>query len=106
MSDYYDKDGSPLTLLEWAKKFESKAHKRVALDKVGPHNISTVWLGLDHSFTGPPPLIFETMVFSSDQSENDRQERYSTLALAVAGHKAIVAELAENEAHKADHAEP
>lgn len=51
--------------------------------------VSTVFLGLDHSLEGNPPLLFETMVFGG---ENDSyQKRYSTWDEAMEGHTHVVA---------------
>lgn len=48
-------------------------------------SVSTVFLGMDHSFGGGPPLLFETMIFGGN---HDRyHERYSTWAEAEAGHE-------------------
>lgn len=65
MLEYYDKDGSPLETLEWARKLENYEYKRVANEVViGRYRVSTVWLGLEHGTDGKGrPLIFETMVF-------------------------------------------
>ena len=52
-------------------------------------HVSTVWLGLDHSYDGGPPLIFETMVFGGGLDLE--MERYSTEAEALAGHAAMCA---------------
>jgi hypothetical protein len=54
--------------------------------------VSTVWLGLDHSFwPGHGPLIFETMVFDDrDMPAFDLMDRYGTLAQAERGHRAFV----------------
>lgn len=69
MSNYYDKDGSRLTLMEWAHKFEDVEYKRVAQDILEDGTrISTVWLGLNHSYRDTDaPLIFETMVFTGER---------------------------------------
>jgi len=54
--------------------------------------VSTVWLGLDHSFGSGPPLIFETMVFQNRSDMGDLDcERYSTEAEAIAGHERMCA---------------
>ena len=47
--------------------------------------VSTVYLGLDHSFGEDPPLLWETMVFP----EANVCERYETLEQAIQGHKEI-----------------
>ena len=39
------------------------ADTRVAETHVGDYWISTVFLGLDHSFHHGPPVLFETMIF-------------------------------------------
>lgn len=90
---YYilDEDKEPVPepdLTKWAEWFESSNRvvrrnttsvtmKRGDQEKnVGEITISTVFLGLDHSFTGNPPLLFETMVFGGPLDQ--QQERCST----------------------------
>lgn len=92
MSEYYDRSGKPITLEEW--RDSDRAARRVALDKVGEYEVSTVWLGLDHQFGGGPPLIFETMIFGSGPLDNEMR-RYSTEAEALAGHAEMVKMAAE-----------
>jgi hypothetical protein len=49
MPNYYDKDGSPITLEEWVAKF-TVDYKRVDYTEFGDKfntRVSTVWLGLD-----------------------------------------------------------
>jgi hypothetical protein len=91
----FDREGKPITLEQWAQLFENAAYKRVAEATLPDGKwVSTVWLGLDHSFMDEgPPVIFETMVFSSkeDMDELD-QRRYSTEAEALAGHHEAVQE--------------
>ncbi|MGL5937042.1 MAG: hypothetical protein ACRCZI_15630 [Cetobacterium sp.] len=86
-------------LLTWAAWFESHTEDRViALTVVQPEiKVSTVFLGLDHSFrmTGPP-LIFETMVFGGFLDQE--QVRYATIAEARAGHFAMVERVKRAEA--------
>ena len=54
--------------------------------------VSTVWLGLDHSFGREgPPLIFETMLFERDSWSEEDVARHSTLEEAEAGHRRMVA---------------
>mgnify|MGYP001589919860 FL=1 len=60
---YYDKDGSPLDWVGWCVRMEDHEYKRVARDEIGDVHVSTVWLGMNHSFSGKHPLIFETMIF-------------------------------------------
>jgi len=91
-------------ILEWAKQMGSD-NRIVEQSQFGDVKVSTVFLGLDHSFGGEEPLnkqfdendpfgeevgyikpiLFETMIFGG---ENDQyQERYSTWDEAVEGHK-------------------
>ncbi len=92
MSDYYDRQGKPMEMMDWAKRLETD--RRVAVTTLPDgHWVSTVWLGLDHSFTpGGPPLIFETMVFPpKGEGMGDLDcDRYSTEAEALAGHERMV----------------
>ena len=92
MGDYYDRQGNPIGLMDWAMRYKAK-DKRVAETTLPDGKwISTVWLGLDHSFGGGPPLIFETMVFPKrgEWGELD-SDRYSTEEQARAGHERMVA---------------
>ena len=87
---YYHRDGTPFPLdpahtmdetLQWATEFET-ADRSVG-NTMTPYGerLSTVFLGMDHSFmkTGPP-LIFETMLFAPDPTNIRR----SIHALAAA----------------------
>jgi hypothetical protein len=91
--DLYDKDGNAISRDEYIALLEQPDYKRVAKD-VLPNGrvVSTVWLGLDHSWgDDSPPLIFETMVFPSEDDFAEMWcERYTTLALAQEGHARLV----------------
>ncbi len=52
---------------EWMEREDHAALVRVAETTCGPYWISTIFLGLDHSFGEGPPVLWETMVF--DQSK-------------------------------------
>ena len=88
MSDYYDKAGNAIAIEAWTKLYRDAEYKRIASDKAGDTFVSTVWLGLNHAWEGPP-LIFETMVFEGPL--DGECDRYSTLAQAEAGHAAMLA---------------
>lgn len=105
--DWYDRQGRPITMEEAEPLLIDVAYKRVAVTEIGPYTVSTVWLGLDHNYRGGPPLIFETMVFTSSawREENmrlpighpDREalldidcQRYCTEDEAVTGHRQLV----------------
>lgn len=86
---YFDRQGRPLTLGEWARRFESGLNYRLVdfTELRGGVRVSTVWLGLDHSFGFGPPLIFETMVFGGPL--DGEMMRYPTEAQAIRGHRQI-----------------
>lgn len=92
MSHQYRRDGTPYPdgdegLLAWAR--DSAKGTAVRQEKLpNGYWVSTVWLGLDHNFSGiGPPLIFETMVQNPAGAwEDDFQQRYSTEDDAIVGH--------------------
>ena len=66
---------------DWETRFDLKT-------QVGDYTVSTVDLGIDHSFGLGKPLYYETMIFS-DNKENPfeyYQERYTTKEEAIKGH--------------------
>lgn len=83
---YYDTQARPIPLLVWAPRWWQVGHTTL-----GDVDISTVWLGLDHGFGSPEPLIFETMIFAGDSEALDGwQDRYATWEEAALGHQAAV----------------
>jgi len=104
-------------LMKWAKWMEIKK-RIVKQEKVGRYRVSTIFLGLDHSFMdGAEPLLFETMIFLStpptkekkgEKFEDyykrmkgrnkfeDNQWRYHTWSEALAGHWMAVAKVKEH----------
>ena len=95
---YYDMQGKPISMWDWAMGHELRQDRHVGdtyLRLRGRvYRVSTVLLGLDHSFSPWPhkPLIFETMVFADEDMSGEFGicDRYSTKAEAQAGHKRIV----------------
>lgn len=84
-----DKRAVPVaTIEEWAREYDENT-RRVAETTIGKSWISTVFLGIDHSFGGPRPLLFESMVFGGPLA--DEQIRYSTWDEAERGHADLVA---------------
>ena len=94
----------------WGQWFGT-ANRRVAYTDIIPDvYVSTVFLGLDHSFGSGPPLLFETMAFGVEgymriflsQGDPSRRgkskpippgidtDRYTTWDEAEAGHYRIV----------------
>ena len=97
MSEHYIlKDRTPVaaSLLEWARWFENREARRVGRNEVKGFEVSTVFLGLDHNFSGVgAPVLFETMVFGEKRGDDLYCERYSTYEEAEAGHAKVVAAL-------------
>lgn len=91
-TQFKDKNGNPLTIMEWEKLFVDISYRRINLTDLGTHRISTVWMG------HPTNLMtndgyFETMVFPNDEENiwNDTEvNRYDTIAEAIHGHEMMV----------------
>jgi hypothetical protein len=80
-------------LLEWARAFETMNRLVAEAEPIAGIRVSTVFLGLDHSFGDGPPRLFETMIFGGEHDGD--QWRYSTWAEAEAGHARAVALVGE-----------
>ena len=124
---YYGRKGEPLSLEQFVQYAEDMDYRRVGYDEIpATHRsptsyLSTVWLGLDHSFfLRGPPVIFETMRFEQkltpsknpllfpahhesiefphpDDGEYTDQVRYCTEEQASIGHKTIMRMIQEME---------
>lgn len=95
MSDFYDRQGKPITLFQFGELHKDTDYLRVGHDQIGDFEVSTAWLGANHNFSQKttPPLIFETMIFRDSGGPNDfdnYQERYETEAKAIAGHQKAI----------------
>lgn len=92
MSDKYflneDHTYRPCSLTEWSEQVETM-NRRVARNEIDGHLVSTVWLGLDHSFDGGLPLLLETMVFNKE-GKDIYCDRYTTWEEAEEGHKKAI----------------
>ena len=93
---YYtlDENGNPIeepNPMKWAKWFKGNlTAKHVARDEFDNVYVSTVFLGVDHSFSEEgPPILYETMIFGGEHDEY--QERYPNKISALAGHDQAVA---------------
>src|SRR5258708_26973452 len=74
-----------VSLMEWAQWFERDSHRRVAEDTIDGYYVSTVFLGLDHSFSGTLPLVFETMIFAEggDRKSTRLNSSHQIISYAV-----------------------
>jgi len=89
----FDREGKPISYRRWAELMRDLHYSVVAQDSNNSITVSTVWLGLDHSFGNSAPLIFETMIFAVNEAgdrESRAQFRYATEAEAKAGHARLV----------------
>jgi hypothetical protein len=99
---YYDKQGRAISRERWADLAETPEYKIVRQHRLSEAvMVSTVWLGLDHSFQrGSTPIIFETMSFE-DMLGAGMQERefkrYSTERAAIIGHARILRRVAKRQ---------
>lgn len=79
MNYILDNHGIPVAepdIIKWAKWFET-ANRKVAEEAIGDSQVSTVFLGIDHSFHGGAPVLWETIVFGGKFDQE--QERCSGL---------------------------
>jgi hypothetical protein len=89
MGEYYDREGKEITQKEWAVLHADFDYKVVVKEEIRGCQVSTVWLGIDHSFAdNDPPVIFETMVFGGPFDQFD--QRWRTEEEARRGHNTIV----------------
>lgn len=92
LGSFYDRDCRQIDTPEWATLLEIPGYKRVAYDLLGPQEISTVWLGINHAWTADSdPIIFETMIFGGEY--DNWQWRYPTEEDALFHHHEIVKNL-------------
>lgn len=89
-----DDDGKPTPCsdpMKWGR-WMGTARRHVAHDQVGNVRVSTIFLGLDHSFFGGAPVLWETMVFGG--ALDGRQRRYTSREAALAGHAELLSKIA------------
>lgn len=101
----YDIDGNPISFREWfAMRERDPESIRVARTEIDDVIVSTVHLGINHSYMlRDPPLIFETLVFGSDL--DGEMYRYSTKEDAEEGHERVVELVRLEIAARSEHAE-
>jgi len=89
---YYDRQGNQITMQQWSVLLNDFDYKVVRQSRGVGKLVSTIWLGLDHSCGGGPPVIFETMVFPLDADgemtpTDIASDRYHTEEEALKGHE-------------------
>ena len=86
-----DREHKPISVLLCGSLFENVKYQRLCTTSRGTKRISTVWLGLDHSFGDVPPEIFESaLIIGEDVTV---VSRYCTEIEAVIGHVELVRNL-------------
>jgi len=97
---YYDRQGEPMTMQQWAQRFEDEDYRHIARDVIGPDEpldpaplitVSTFWLGLNHNWRSDEPLIYETIIIGGEHDATGM--RYATEKQARDGHRRAVDEL-------------
>ena len=67
--------------MAWARWFEKERREWQIISEVDCYRISTVFLGLDHNYTGVgPPILWETMVFHQADKEDDLHQHMARCA--------------------------
>jgi hypothetical protein len=88
-----DEHGNPKLepdLVTWATWYEENGDKRrVAFTEVGEAKVSTVFLGLDHNWSGGAPVLWETLIYGGRFSGEIL--RYTSRTAALVGHEIMVA---------------
>lgn len=97
---FYDRQARPITGGQWEVLHANPDYQRLGLHEQDGWMVSTVWLGIDHSFGRGDPVIFETMIFPPDKSAEplmremlgteEFQLRWHTEQMALIGHAASV----------------
>lgn len=81
-------------MLKAALFFEDFARRVVMQHEIGDSHVSTVFLGLDHNFTGEgPPILFETLVQGG--TLDGHMNRYASWGEAARGHVDILRALGD-----------
>ena len=97
---YYDRQGRPMTLHQWAEKFQDEDYTHIARDVIGPDEpldpaplitVSTFWLGVNPNWRHDEPLIYETLIIGGGYYATGM--RYATEKQAQEGHRRAVDEL-------------
>ena len=89
-----DAIGNPVPepdVIAWGRWFGT-ANRHVAQTDINGVHVSTVFLGVDHNFTGHgDPILFETMPFADDSPWDQLCWRHPNRHAALAFHDQLVA---------------
>ncbi len=85
---YYNRRGERIDHDTYLAHAADRDYKVVKKTIIHGNEVSTVWLGIDHSYGTGMILIFETMVFGGPLWESF-ERRYTTEGEALLGHSII-----------------
>lgn len=90
MGKYYTlaEDGkTPIAtdMMTWARGMDAQQRTKKRETIAEGVDVSTVFLGLDHSFGGSVPVLWETMIFGGEH--DGYQDRYTSHDAAMIGHE-------------------
>lgn len=89
MSKWYklDENNKPVLteLFDEYIDWERNNSRTIAREVIGDVIVSTVFLGLDHRYSGETPVLWETMIFNGEHDQY--QERYTSHEDALEGHQ-------------------
>ena len=108
MSRFFDKQGKPMSLMEWAVCFEDPNFRQVARTRL-PHTtkwVSTIWMGLPPTVRDEDPynpLIFETALFDRRMRGGLVVKRTTTEADAMDLHASMVVRYRYNRRQRRRH---
>lgn len=92
MLEFVDKYGREIDLTTWGKLHSDTSYIMINQTTLFDGKwISTIWIGINHSFVVGKEMFFETIVFENENNLNAIHiERYTTLKEAKTGHKKVV----------------
>ena len=96
---YFDRDGDPLTLGEWAVLFEAPSYKMVKRTLLSNRYwVATIWTGVNNDFDDPPTML-ESSVFRVELGTKLNANRLCTIlhtdmTAALQSHEELVLQYA------------
>ena len=77
------------TIEEYSKWISKNPKQKVVKQElINDSKVSTIFLGLDHSWENNVPILWETMIFGG--KEDMYQDRYTSYKEALVGHEKAV----------------
>ena len=74
LTEFFDRQGKPLDLLDWAALYEDDDYRLLRCTDLGTYVVTTIWRGFDTGLRPKPiPLIFEVAVFAKIMSDDPQE---------------------------------